>query len=348
MASQPLLCTDVERLLLHTPDKRRRSQEKPAFDFHLFIQPPPISFAIDAPLTSATITDLCSEPLFSNSYLSDEEESSSSETDNMSFSSGTAESVHGDEVFEDTRASLPELLAEECAYVVQQCKHAQAVRLVAAGRARVVQVAKVDIHSSPLLKRASTTHERSTSMKDTRTLAGSKYYHPALSRASSTGSSLPALEHDIGTPMSDYTPSTPGTPSSVSRFDLLPSPAPYAKSTVSSDGQIHFCEEYRPRPLQVTKRDGPSSPLPMTAPPTYSYIPAVYANKPRLVPRQANERATTTIPLLPIDEAMYPVKTPKRPFALRKDSFGTVHHYRETSKARSMRRVESMVVLNKH
>ena len=92
---------------------------------------------------SASIVDLVNEPMFWNGYTSDEEVASPvDDKDDDEFS------LHSDESLDSiaSGASFPEQLAETCNNVAHQCNRAQAVKIQAAGKARVVSLPKpIDI-----------------------------------------------------------------------------------------------------------------------------------------------------------------------------------------------------------
>lgn len=93
---------------------------------------------------TASIVDLVNEPVFWHGYTSDEEIASpiGNDTDDDQMSFRSAESI--DSIV--SIVSLPEQLAEACDNVKQQCNRAQAVKIQAAGRARVVSLPKpIDI-----------------------------------------------------------------------------------------------------------------------------------------------------------------------------------------------------------
>ncbi|KAK4501990.1 hypothetical protein PRZ48_007801 [Zasmidium cellare] len=93
---------------------------------------------------AASIVDLVNEPVFWHGYTSEEEVASpvDDEDDDDQFS------LHSDESMDSiaSNASFPEQLAEACSNVKQQCNKAQAVKIQAAGKARVVSLPKpIDI-----------------------------------------------------------------------------------------------------------------------------------------------------------------------------------------------------------
>ncbi|KAK4890791.1 hypothetical protein LTR28_002548, partial [Elasticomyces elasticus] len=91
-------------------------------------------------VTTAADKTFIREPLFHYHYLSDEEALSPIDADDMSVLSSvfsfTAAASEEEAVSDKT---FPEYLASSCGLVEQQCSIAQAVYLVSAGRARVVQ-----------------------------------------------------------------------------------------------------------------------------------------------------------------------------------------------------------------
>lgn len=300
-----LASTDVERmLLLHTdPQGPRNSQERSMSDYKLFEAPS---------LVSATITDLCNEPLFFSSYLSDEEDSSSSETDDMSIATYYTHSIREEDASDDFDVISLELLAEECTFVEQQCSQAKAVSLVAVGRPKVIHVSKVDIRSSPILRR----HHASAARLD-------------RSTSDNDMPSTPLLEEGLRTPRSACTPITPSTPDSVYRFDPLASPTPSSTSATPTSYQTQ--SHYQGR-LKQSKL----SPAP---PPYFSH-----AKPSKMVARLANERSPIIqLPPFPGDD-----QKPARPWGLRKDPFGPGHHHQvnQFNFAR-IRKVESLVGLNR-
>lgn len=90
---------------------------------------------------SASIVDLVNEPVFWHGYTSEEEVASPVDDDDVM-------SLHSDVSIYSiaSSTSLPEQLAETCSNVQQQCNRAQAVKIQAAGKARVVSLPKpIDI-----------------------------------------------------------------------------------------------------------------------------------------------------------------------------------------------------------
>lgn len=328
MSTEPVLSAgDVERLVLDTFTKRPRSmsgpalpasQERPSFDFKLLVDPP---------LPSATITDLCNEPLFSG-YLSDEEDVSS---DDMSFYSS---SVGGD-LADDFETNFPELLAEDCSFVEQQCNKAQAITLVSPGKAKMIRVSKVDIVSSPLAKRSSSSTSRNHTQPSRRMSIVSIKAHShdgSMSSGSPRIPSTPPLEQGSQTPSSSGQPATPETPDSL--FDPLSKPVHNINSTPTPKPRIR--NPYRLR-LHSTKRAGSvqsiEAPLsaPLTAP---SY-------KQPLQARAAGDRAPfLEMPAFTREQLPEPPKS-ARPWILRKDTFGPLGLDKSSNK---LRRAESGVL----
>lgn len=277
-----LASTDVEQmLLLHTANQGpRSSQERFTGDYKLFE---------DSPLVSATITDLCNEPLFFSSYLSDEEDFSSSEADDMSFSTDRSKSLREEDALDDFDVNFPELLAEECTFVEQQCNQAKVVSLFAVGRPKVIQVPRVEIRSSPMLR-----HHHTTAGRLDRSIPDNDM------------PSTPLLEEGLRTPLSAYTPGTPTTPNSVFRFDPMASPTPSSKSATPTSYQTQL--HYQGRPKQSNL---------FSSPPLYFS----HGKPPKMIARPANERSPI-IRLPPFPGADH---KPTRPWGLRKDSFGSTH-----------------------
>ncbi|KAF2172715.1 hypothetical protein M409DRAFT_16677 [Zasmidium cellare ATCC 36951] len=95
---------------------------------------------------AASIVDLVNEPVFWHGYTSDEEVASPVDDDDDDDDDEF--SLHSDESMDSiaSSASFPEQLAETCGNVKQQCNRAQAVKIQAAGKARVVSLPKpIDI-----------------------------------------------------------------------------------------------------------------------------------------------------------------------------------------------------------
>ena len=355
------LSTNMERLLLHTRNQgSRSSQERPALDYKPKGEPP---------LLSATITDLCNEPLFFNSYLSEEEDSSASEEDDMSFSS-TSTHQQGKEVEAEFDSTLPEFLAEECTFVARECNKAKAVLLVAAGRPRLIQVAKAHIRPSPPPARHSATSgrvlRRSASRIGPPSMLSIRQHSREVSESSSSSYSVPGtpelpstplLESGLQTPTSACTPLTPDTTHASFHFDPLASPTPTYNASMTASTRARPHTQFRVEQPSMAKRSishmhtvtlsltgRPSLPLsaPLSAPPIYSF-------RPKMVARAANERSSMLeLPPFPSDDAMRAVK-PTRPWALRKDSFGPVLTSRDNNKTAKprMRKVESAFGLNR-
>lgn len=96
---------------------------------------------------TASIVDLVNEPVFWHGYTSEEEIASPIDDDDDD-DGGDEFSLHSDESIDSiaSNASFPEQLAEACNNVKQQCNRAQAVKIQAAGKARVVSLPKpIDI-----------------------------------------------------------------------------------------------------------------------------------------------------------------------------------------------------------
>lgn len=340
---------DVDRLVLRTSNKGLSSNSQEShIEYKIFVEPPQLS---------ATITDLCNEPLFHNRYLSDEEDFSASEEDSMSVSSGTTPSPREDDFADDVNAAFAELLAEECSILDQQCNRAQAVQLVAAGRPKVIQVAKV-YHSMPVLKRPSNMAGKfHIASKSLQLPIASQQYNRGISREPSGYSvdsipelpSTPVLEQGLQTPVSVRTPLTPTTPNAAYRFPL--------DNRTPKSNQARSREQFSVKPLNIIKRKPTITPMvppyaitltgppsaPLSAPPTYAY------SKPKMSPRSPSELATS-IEIPPFaDEPIAPIK-PARPWlGLRKDSFGPLHQ-RETSSSDTKlraRKMSSVVGLNR-
>lgn len=303
---------------------------------------------LDIPELSATITDLCNEPLFFSSYLSDEEDFS----DDMSFSTGTSSIIREEDDFaDDSETAYPELLAEECTFVEQQCSHARVISLVSAGRPKVVQVTKVDIPSTPSFSRPTSTashfHKRNASSKSIYSLPMRTQHGRDVSNSSSSSftpnlPSTPLLEQDIGTPTSARSPFTPKTPISAYRFDPLPSPTPSDESATPRTKEKSFRYFSHSR----FSRPGISETRSFTMP--NKAAPPIYP-KPKMVARANSERSPILeLPPFPADEVTQSIR-PTRPWALRKDSFGPISRSQDASqpKQNRMRKVESVVGLNK-
>lgn len=229
MSAEPVISTGDVELLLDATCVRGVPKSGPApaplqertIDFRILVEPP---------LLSATITDLCNEPLFYSGYLSEEETMSSSSSDNSSLSSI---STVADEFLDELETNFPELLAEDCTFVEQaQCNQAEVVTLVSPGKARVVRVSRVNLSasSSPIIKRPATSSSLTPSGSSSRlsiisirahshdgSVASPKMVSPKMP-------STPELEPGSQTPESSHGPPTQALqPPHTS----TPSPAPH-------------------------------------------------------------------------------------------------------------------------
>ncbi|KAF1346102.1 hypothetical protein BDV97DRAFT_401462 [Delphinella strobiligena] len=340
---------DGDRLVLRTSNKGLSSNSQESHvEYKIFVEPPQLS---------ATITDLCNEPLFCSTYLSDEEDFSASEEDSMSVSSGTTSSHREDDFADDVNAAFAELQMEERTIINQQCNRAQAVQLVAAGRPKIIQVAKV-YHSMPVLKRSSNMAGRfHIASKSLQLPIASQQHNRGVSRKPSGYGvdnipelpSTPVLEQGVQTPVSVHTPLTPMAPNAAYRFPL--------DNRTPKSNQARVREQFSVKPLNIIKRKPSITPMvppytitltgppsaPLSAPPTYAY------SKPKMSPRSPSEPGTS-IEIPPFaDEPIAPIK-PARPWlGLTKDSFGSLHQ-RETSSTYTrprVRKMSSVVGLNK-
>lgn len=389
MSYEPSLSAgDVEQLILHTcTSERPRSlsafvpafQEKPTFQY--IVDDEPI-------VMSATITDLCSEPLFFCGYQSEEEDISASESDSMSLSAsntGTNDAAstisnHNDalEVNDDVEllsplpspsevnfspsvANFPEHLAEDCNFVQHQCNEAQAVMVVSAGRPKMVQVAKVDTASSPVLSRPGSSASGHTSIRsasrisimtskrhnrvDSTSSSSSEKSNVSGMRASTSSPELPStpgLESGLRTPSSVNTPSTPRTPDS-SFFDHRQSPTSSENSlTPTPKPRLARDSSYRLKLPYMNKRSSSDTRSVYLEERLNAPLPSPPQFKPKMVARGANERLPT-LELPPFSGQTYyhEAKVP-RPFALRKDSFGPIQARQTTIK-----KVRSSFLLHK-
>ncbi|KAH0280623.1 hypothetical protein KCU71_g17096, partial [Aureobasidium melanogenum] len=340
MSAEPVISTgDVERML-HATCVRGVDKSGPApaplqertLDFKILIEPP---------LMSATITDLCNEPLFFSGYLSEEEPMSS---DDSSLSSMSISTV-ADEFVDELETNFPELLAEECSFVEQvQCNQAEAVTLVSPGKAKMIRVARVD-SSSPIIKRPTTSSSLKPNGNTSRLSIISIRAHshdgsPASPRVvSPTMPSTPELETGSSgsqTPTSSHSPATPDSPASA-YFDALTSPTYVSpcppKHRMSRNGyhlKLPSMSKQRPGSSQSMMSTPLSAPL--TAPSSFL--------KPKMVPRGAAERMTSLdLPPYPRDSFQQP---PPSRWTIRKDSVSSVSS-KEMPRFR-LRRAESGVL----
>ncbi|KAI4723055.1 hypothetical protein E4T48_00597 [Aureobasidium sp. EXF-10727] len=349
MSAEPVILTgDVERML-HATCVRGVDKSGPApaplqertFDFRILVEPP---------LLSATITDLCNEPLFFSGYLSEEEPMSS---DDSSLSSMSISTV-ADEFLDELETNFPELLAEDCTFVEQaQCNQAEVVTLVSPGKAKMVRVSRVDLSasSSPIIKRPTT----SSSLKPTN--SSSRLSIISIRAHSHDGSvvspkvvspkmpSTPELERGSQTPESSHGPSTPDSPASA-YFDALTSPTYVVscppKHRMSRNGyhlKLPGMSRQRPGSSQSMMTAPLSAPL--TAPSSFlkpKMTPRGAAE--RLMPRGAGERmASLDLPPYPRDFVQQP---PQSRWTIRKDSFSSVSS-KETPRFR-LKRAESGIL----
>ncbi|KAF7846119.1 hypothetical protein BT93_L5222 [Corymbia citriodora subsp. variegata] len=297
-------------------------QEKVAVDYKL---------DQDLPLPSATITDLCNEPLFFSGYMS-EEEDISSESDSMSFSTDSIGDMHDDassaKSSDDAEATFPEMLAEDCNFVEQQCSHAQAIRIVPAGRAKVIHVAKVTIPSSPITRFSSSSSRSSHSRADSHmTFMSSKYN---ISRKGSASSSYSTTSNGAQVHKSSGSPELPSTPrleTGLKTPQSVGSPAtPRSGATLARESVTVIYKETLDAPYSTTR----SNPFSM---PSF---------KSKMIARAANERQSILeLPPFPHQMTTSETKSP-RSWMLRKDSFGSIH-----AKKNGIRRAESRVVLQR-
>ncbi|KAG9951390.1 hypothetical protein KCU85_g2873, partial [Aureobasidium melanogenum] len=342
MSAEPVISTgDVERLL-HATCVRGVDKSGPApaplqertLDFKILVEPP---------LMSATITDLCNEPLFFSGYLSEEEPMSS---DDSSLSSMSISTV-ADEFIDELESNFPELLAEECSFVEQvQCIQAEAVTLVSPGKAKMVRVSKVNMSasSSPAIKRPTTSSSLKPNGNTSRLSIISIRAHShdgslASPRVDSpTMPSTPDLETGSSgsqSPTSSHTPATPDSPASA-YFDALTSPV-YApcppKHRMSRNGyhlKLPGMSKQRPGSSQSMMSTPLSAPL--TAPSSFL--------KPKMIARGAAERmASLDLPPYPRDSFQPP---PPTRWTIRKDSVSSVSS-KETPRFR-LKRAESGVL----
>jgi len=331
MSAEPVIFTcDVERIL-HATCVRGVDKTGPAsaplqektLDFRILVEPP---------LLSATITDLCNEPLFFSGYLSEEEQMSS---DDSSLSSMSISTV-ADEFVDELESNFPELLAEDCTFVEQvQCNQAEVVTLVSPGKAKMVRVSRVNMSasSSPIIIRPTTSSSLKPSGSSSRlsiisirsqshngSIASLKVVSPKMP-------STPELEIGSQTPTSSHGPPTPGSPASA-YFDALTSPTyvmPCPPKNRMSRNGYHL-----KLPSMGSKRPGSSQSY-MAAPLSAPLTPPSMFTKPkmtprgaseRMVPRGASERMTSLdLPPYPRDFIQQP---PQSRWTIRKDSFSSI------------------------
>jgi hypothetical protein len=333
MSAEPVIFTcDVERMLHATcvrgvdksgPASAAPLQEK-TLDYRILVEPP---------LLSATITDLCNEPLFFNGYLSEEEPMSS---DDSSLSSMSISTV-ADEFVDEFETNFPELLAEDCTFVEQfQCNQAEVVTLVSPGKAKMVRVSRVNMSassSSPIIIRPTTSSSLKPNGSTSRLSIISIRSHShdgsvaSLKVVSPKMPSTPELEIGSQTPTSSHGPATPDSPASA-YFDALTSPTyvmPCPPKHRMSRNGYHL-----KLPSMGSKRPGSSQSMmatpvsaPMT-PPSPFFKPKMTARAAaeRMVPRGASERmASLDLPPYPRDFIQQP---PQSRWTIRKDSFSSI------------------------
>jgi hypothetical protein len=327
MSAEPVIFTcDVERML-HATCVRGVDKSGPAsaplqektLDFRILVEPP---------LLSATITDLCNEPLFYSGYISEEEQMSS---DDSSLSSMSISTV-ADEFVDELETNFPELLAEDCTFVEQfQCNQAEVVTLVSPGKAKMVRVSRVSASSSPIIVRPTTSSSLKPSGSSSRLsiISIRSQSHsgsvPSLRMVSPKMPSTPELEIGSQTPTSSHGPSTPDSPASA-YFDALTSPTyPCPPKHRMSRNGYHL-----KLPSMGSKRPGSSQSMmsaPLSAPltPPSSFIKSKLTSRgvaERMVPRGASERmASLDLPPYPRDFIQQP---PQSRWTVRKDSFSSI------------------------
>ena len=329
MSAEPVIFTcDVERML-HATCVRGVDKSGPAsaplqektLDFRILVEPP---------LLSATITDLCNEPLFYSGYLSEEEQMSS---DDSSLSSMSISTV-ADEFVDEFETNFPELLAEDCTFVEQvQCNQAEVVTLVSPGKAKMVRVSKISASSSPIIVRPTTSSSLKPSGSSSRLsiISIRSQSHngsvASLKVASPKMPSTPELEIGSQTPTSSHGPATPDSPASA-YFDALTSPTyvmPCPPKHRMSRNGYHL-----KLPSMNSKRPGSSQSM-MAAPVSAPLTPPSPFIKPKMTPRGAAERmvprgasermASLDLPPYPRDFIQQP---PKSRWTVRKDSFSSM------------------------
>lgn len=320
MSAEPVIFTcDVERML-HATCVRGVDKSGPAsaplqertLDFRILVEPP---------LLSATITDLCNEPLFYSGYLSEEEQMSS---DDSSLSSMSISTV-ADEFVDELESNFPELLAEDCSFVEQvQCIQAEAVTLVSPGKAKMVRVSRSSLSSSPMIVRPSTSSSlkpgSSSSRLSIMSIRSQSYNGstPSLKVVSPKMPSTPELEIGSQTPTSSHGPATPDSPASA-YFDALTSPTyvmPCPPKHRMSRNGYHL-----KLPSMSSKRPGSSQSM-MAAPFSAPLTPPSPFVKSKMTPRGAAERmASLDLPAYPHDFIQQP---PKSRWTVRKDSFSSI------------------------
>lgn len=332
MSAEPVISTgDVERLVLDTC-VRGVSQSGPApaaplqeryLDFRILVEPP---------LPSATITDLCNEPLFYSGYLSSEEEMSSDDSSLASIGSVA------DDFINELETNFPELLAEDCTFVEQQCKKAEAVTLVSPGKAKMVRVSRVDMSSSPVIQRPSSSsgqgHARNASRLSIVSLRAHSHDGTPAPKSPSLPST-PELEAGLQTPESSHCPATPDSPASA-YFDALTSPTYTVTPTPKPRGR----NPYRLRLSHTSKR--PESVRSMDPPLSAPLVAPSPQTKPKMLARGANERmASLDLPPYPREFFQQPPK-PSRPWILRRDSANSMSS--KGTPRFSLRRAESGIL----
>ena len=308
---------DVERLVLDTCVRgvsksgpaSASSQEKQHLDFKILVEPP---------LLSATITDLCNEPLFYNGDLSSEEEMSSDDSSLSSIGSVA------DDFIQELETNFPELLAEDCSFVEQQCNQAEAVVLKSPGKPKMVRVSKVDLGSAPVIKKQVRNSSRLTTMS-----LRAQSQNSIIASSSPKMPSTPELEAGSQTPESSHGPATPDTPASA-YFDALTSPS----FEMTPTPKTRLRNPYRLRLSHMSKRPESYQPFeaPLSAP----------LSKPKLMARGAGERMPSLdLPPYPLEQPQQPTKS-SRPWILRRDSASSTSS-KDVPKFR-LRRAESGIL----
>jgi hypothetical protein len=341
MSAEPVMSSGDLELMVHATCVKGVDKSGPAFattaplqeryiDFQILIEPPP--------LPTATITDLCNEPLFAG-YMSSEEEMSSSDNSSLSsINSSTIADDFGDDFFE---TNFPEMLAEDCTFVEQaQCDKAEVITLISPGKAKVVRVSRVDLSSSssPIIKRATCSVGGEKQPRNSRRLSivslRAHSHTAAVASPKVVSPKMPSTpELEIGSPntsVSSHDPATPGSPASA-YFDaptFMTTPCP--KNRMSRNG-------YHLEPPRAVKRPGSaqSMQVPLSAP---LAAPSFFGfTKPKMMPRGASERmASFELPPYTRESFQAP---PKNRWTLRKDSVNSVSS-NETPRF-SLRRAES-------
>lgn len=366
--ARPWSPTRTNSIVTHRPkrecsaeDRSRRSSasgDSAAIPLPFLQGTPSLSCITDpkhTPLVSASITDLVAEPLFYHSYLSEEEPLSTSDSDSMTSASldSTCEASLD---LDNLETNFPELLAESCTFVEQQCGKAQAVVLKVVGRPKVIDVPSSPTGAKPTLKRAATSpihgpvsrlsrissHSRKSSASESSNASPPpETYHP-----SGSAPSTPILDHEAQTPTSEFSPITPRTPRNpdFSYFNARKGQEDVDSTpkAVKKTSRFRLTSLYKRTASSETVPTLQPTTQPMTAPRAPPTSPAVY--RPKMIARGANERSPTLeLPPFPESDEDDPRNGKAgRPLVKRQDSMASIAPKTVLAKKQPrIRRVES-------